>query len=97
MKKPNSNPKLLLTPEQEKRARELFKLGHTRDEVAWMLAIPVSILAYRLKDQLADVRIGRGGRWRCGSADPSPEEIEQRKAEVHAMRLERFNRLNPEE
>jgi len=102
MKKPKPNQRhrparLLLTVEQERRARQLFKAGHTRDQVAWMIGVTVALLARRLGDQLKDVRVGRGrSSHRKISPDPTPEQIAERIEEVHAMRLERFNRLHGE-
>jgi len=89
--------RLLLTVEQERRARQLFKAGHTRDQVAGMIGVTVALLARRLGDQLKDIRVGRGrSSHRKLSPDPTPEQIAERIEEVHAMRLERFNRLHGE-
>ncbi len=96
--------KAWLSPEQESRARKAFAAGMKRDEVARLLGVKVSRLFERLKDQLADIRVGQGrggGRPKKRSADrrpdPTPEEIAQRAAEVRATwtpEIEAERRLN---
>lgn len=96
--------KAWLTREQEHRARRAFEAGMTRDEVARLIGVKVSRLFERLKDQLRDVRVGRGrrgGRPRKRSADripdPTPEEIAQRAAEIRSTwtpEIEAERRLN---
>jgi hypothetical protein len=88
-------PKLLLSQDQERKAREMFGMGHTRDQVAWAIGVPVSLLYRRMRDQLKDVRVGRGrSAHKQPAGDPTPEQIAARIEEVHAIRLERFNRLH---
>jgi hypothetical protein len=56
--------------------------GATRDEAAAAVGITRSMLEARLRDQLADVRVGQGrrGRKRGPSVDPTEQEIRQRAA-----------------
>jgi hypothetical protein len=69
----------LLTAAQLKAVREALAAGATRDEAAIAAGISRRLLDTRLRDQLADVRVGRGrggGRWpRKGPPPPTPEEI----------------------
>lgn len=68
----------LLTADQERIVREALVSGSSRDEAAWLAGISRRRLDARLRDQLADVRVGQG---RGGGAKkqepPSPEEIER--------------------
>ena len=74
-----------LTVEQEERVRTARAAGATRDEAAAAAGITRSRLDTRLRDQLADVRVGQGRRERRREyVYPTPEEIEQRKLEVQA-------------
>lgn len=75
----------LLTADQELLIRAALEAGMTRDEAAAAAGISRSRLDTRLRDQLADLRVGQGRRERRrGYVDPTPEEIEQRAAEVRA-------------
>lgn len=81
--KPPQSRKRLLTPQQERRLRILLPAGATRDEAAAEVGITRSLLDTRLRDQLRDLRVGRGRRERRQPvADPTPEEIAARAAEV---------------
>lgn len=78
----------LLTVEQEAIVRRAYARGATSAEAAFLAATTVSIIQARLRDQIRDLRRGRGRGGRRGKAvDPTPEEIEERKAEVLARRL----------
>lgn len=76
---------ILLTPEQELAVRRAIANGATRDEAAAAAGITPARLWARLRDQLKDVRVGRGRR-RKGPAppDPTPQEIAIRMAECRA-------------
>ena len=75
-----------LTPEEERTLREALAGGATRNEAAAAAGITRQLLDTRLRDQLADVRVGQGRRERRRvTVDPTPEEIEQRKREVQAL------------
>lgn len=77
-----------LTAEQERIVREAYGRGATSAEAAFLACITVSVLQARLRDQVADLRKGRGNGGRRGHAvDPTPEEIEQRRQEVDERRL----------
>jgi hypothetical protein len=57
--------------------------GSTRDEAARAAGISRSMLEQRLRDQLKDLRVGRGRRERGRVyVDPTPEEIRLRAAMV---------------
>lgn len=57
--------------------------GSTRDEAARAAGISRSMLEQRLRDQLKDLRVGRGRRERTRAyVDPTPEEIRLRAAMV---------------
>ncbi len=75
-----------LPREIERTLRKLLRRGWTRDEAAAEVGITRSTLEARLRDQLADVRVGQGRRERKRRTyvDPTPEEIEQRAAEIRA-------------
>jgi hypothetical protein len=48
----------------------------------------VSVIQARLRDQIRDIRKGRGKGGRRGKAvDPTPEEIAERRAECDRRRL----------
>lgn len=70
----------------EQMLRRLLRRGFTRDEAAAEVGITRSTLDARLRDQLADLRVGQGRRERKRRTyvDPTPEEIEQRAAEIRA-------------
>ena len=75
----------LLTDDQALLIRSSLEAGLTRDQAAALAGITRSRLDTRLRDQLADVRVGQGRRERRREyVDPTPEEIEQRKLEVQA-------------
>ena len=94
---PRKGEKKLYTDEQLRQARELFAHGATRDEIAWQIGSTRSILEARLRDQLRDMRAGKGCRSHPVSRDPTPEEIAIRIEEVHARRLRLFNGTGAEE
>ena len=63
--------------------RAALLAGMTRDEAAASIGITRSMLDTRLRDQLKDLRVGRGRRERPrASIDPTPEEIRLRSALV---------------
>jgi hypothetical protein len=84
---PPKGVKKLFTPNQLAAARAAFAAGATRDQVAFTIGTSRTILEARLRDQLRDVRTGQGKRSNRRTEDPTPEEIEQRIAEVHQRRL----------
>ncbi len=79
--------KRLLSSIQCSRARLMILAGATRDETAALIGITRRRLDTRLRDQLADLRVGQGRRERDRSIrpDPTPAEIVERSAEVRAM------------
>ena len=79
--------KRLLSAIQCSRARLMMTAGATRDETAALVGITRSRLDTRLRDQLADLRVGQGRREldRSIQPDPTPAEIAERSAEVRAM------------
>ncbi len=79
--------KRLLSAIQCSRARLMLTAGATRDEAAALVGITRSRLDTRLRDQLADLRVGQGRREldRSVQPDPTPAEIAERSAEVRAM------------
>lgn len=80
--------KKLLSAEQERIVRLAYARGATSAEAAFLAATTVSIIQARLRDQIKDLRRGQGKGGRRGKAvDPTPEEIEIRKAEVLQRRL----------
>jgi len=88
---PRKGEKSLLSQQQETAARAAFARGATRDEVAFQIGVSRSILDGRLRDQLRDVRTGQGKHSNRRTADPTPDEITQRIAEVHQRRLMLFD------
>ena len=94
---PRPGEKKLYTDDQLRQARALFAKGATRDEIAWQIGSTRSILEARLRDQLVDMRAGKGTRGGRVSRDPTPEEIAARIEEVHARRLRLFNATPIEE
>jgi len=85
---PVKGAKKWLTGEQEKIVRQAYANGATCREAAFLAGVTVFVLAARLEDQVRDLRRGRGRGGRRGPAvDPTPEEIEQRRAEIHARTL----------
>lgn len=93
---PLGYPRKWLTAAQERKARRLFRSGMTRDDVAEAIGVTSRRLTERLRDQLADVRVGQGGSGLKGrQADPSPEEISAMTAAIRerwddATRAERW-------
>lgn len=75
-----------LPKDVEQMLRRLLRRGFTRDEAAAVVGITRSTLEARLRDQLADIRVGQGRRERKRrtQADPTPEEIAHRAAEIRA-------------
>lgn len=69
-----------LTPAEEQLIRTALASGLTRDEAAAAAEISRSRLEQRLRDQLADVRVGRGRRERRRTPQPelTPDEIAYR-------------------
>lgn len=83
-----ANRRKWLTKEQEAIVRQAYANGATSAEAAFVAGITVSVLQARLKDQIADIRRGRGRGGRRGEpVDPTPEEIAQRRAECDRRRL----------
>lgn len=73
---------------QERIVRDAYANGATCAEAAFVAGVTVSVLAARLKDQVKDLRRGRGNGGRRGKAiDPTPEEIAQRRAECDRRRV----------
>lgn len=101
------NPRSPLTAEQADQLRRVLLAGATRDEAAALVGIRRRLLDTRLRDQLADVRVGQGRQRRGRQRGPggrlledwphlTEQEIEQRKAQVRASwteatRQERWN------
>lgn len=85
-----TRPAYYLPPAQERAIRRALRGGATRDEAAAAAGITRSLLDTRLRDQLADVRVGRGrGGGRPteddgGDWDISVEEIYRRAAALRA-------------
>jgi hypothetical protein len=69
-----------LTPAEEQTIRAALAAGFTRDEAAAEVGITRSTLDARLRDQLADLRVGRGRRERRRAPQPelTPDEIAYR-------------------
>ena len=91
MRRPPSRPlppqclPRLLTPEQEATVRRAIADGYTRDEAAFEAGITPARLWARLRDQLRDVRVGRGRRGRRRDfVDPTPAEIAERAAAIRS-------------
>jgi hypothetical protein len=89
-------PRAWLTAAQERKARRLLAKRCTRRDVAEAIGVSYGTLVQRLRDQLADVRTGRGGVGKNHRrADPSPDEIETATAAIRegwndATRAERW-------
>jgi hypothetical protein len=78
----------LLSPEQEAAVRAAYARGATSAEAAFLAGVTVSVIQARLRDQIRDIRKGRGKGGRRGKAvDPTPEEIAERRAECDRRRL----------
>jgi hypothetical protein len=78
----------LLSPEQEAAVRAAYARGATSAEAAFLAGVTVSVIQARLRDQIRDLRKGRGKGGRRGKAvDPTPEEIAERRAECDRRRL----------
>jgi hypothetical protein len=72
-----------LSHAEEIAVRRAIAGGATRDEAAAAAGITPARLWTRLRDQLSDVRVGRGRRERgVRPPDPTPEEIVERAREV---------------
>lgn len=77
-----------LSTVQEQIVREAYANGATSAEAAFVAGITVSVLQARLRDQVKDLRRGRGRGGRRGEpVDPTPQEIEQRRSECDRRRL----------
>lgn len=75
----------LLTPEQERIVRETIAEGETRSEAAFRAGITAQFLETRMRDQLADLRVGKGcGGGRRVIVDPTFEEIRRRRLLVRS-------------
>jgi len=79
---PPSNATRYLSPEQEAKAREMLLAGFSRDMAAQVIGVSSRLLAARLEDQLADLRVGQGRGKKTRQPDPTPEEIRERAAAV---------------
>lgn len=86
----------MLTPKQEATVRREIAAGATWIEAARAAGVTYERLHWRQKDQLADLRRGRGARedrprLRGESTDPSPLEIRYRAALIRkTWTLERW-------
>lgn len=79
--------KRLLTQLEERIVRDAYGRGATSAEAAFLAGVCVSLIQSRLRDQIADLRRGRGHGGRRGKLiDPTPEEIAARRAECDARR-----------
>ena len=77
-----------LSKVQERIVREAYAKGATSAEAAFVAGITVSVLQARLKDQVKDLRRGRGRGGRRGKpVDPTPAQIDERRAECDRRRL----------
>jgi len=83
---PKLGQKKLLSTRQERIARAAFAIGMSRDQVAFAVGVTRALLDWRLLDQLRDIRPGRGTGKKPRYADPTPEEIQTRVAEIHRVR-----------
>lgn len=91
---PAKRPDHYLTPEQERIVRRALIAGATRREAAALIGITRQRLDTRMRDQLADLRVGRGrggGRqwphsqqYSGGDWDINEAEIARRAAEIRA-------------
>lgn len=85
---PYRRPPELLTPDQEAIVRQALIAGATRSEAAELIGITRRRLDTRLRDQLRDLRVGRGRRERNlrtqwnHTPDPDPETIALRAAAI---------------
>jgi hypothetical protein len=69
----------------ERAVRRLLRQGATRDEAAAAVGITRSLLDTRLRDQLADLRVGQGRRERGRTLrDPTPKQIAARARAIRA-------------
>lgn len=74
-----------LTPEQERVIRDAIESGETRSEAAFRAGITAQFLETRMRDQLADLRVGQGRGGGCrGVVDPTFEEIRRRRLLVRS-------------
>jgi hypothetical protein len=76
-----------ITPEQERLLRQyLLDDGMTRCEAAAAVGITRQLLDSKLRNEMKDVRVGRGrrGRTRRPEIDPDEDEIARRAAEIRA-------------
>lgn len=77
-----------LTADQEAAVRRAYARGATSAEAAFVAGVTVSVIYARLRDQIKDLKRGRGRGGRRGRpVDPTPEEIAQRRAECDQRRL----------
>lgn len=85
---PPRSQKQLLPEQVATRLRILIRGGATRDEAAAAVGITRRFLDTRLRDQLADLRVGQGRQRRfrqlVDCVDPTAAEIAARAAEVRA-------------
>lgn len=73
-----------LSSAQERAIRACLAAGMTQREAAIAAGVTYARLIWRLQDQLADLRTGRGFGRKRRTDDPSEEEIASRAAEVRA-------------
>lgn len=94
--RPPPTPRNPLPTAVEMRLRMLIAAGATRDQAAATVGISRSLLDTRLRDQMRDLRVGRGrqrigrrrgpgGRLLDDFPELSPEEIAERCAAVRAL------------
>ena len=79
-----SRPAYYLPPYVERAVRSALARGATREQVARLVGITRSQLDTRLRDQLADVRVGQGrrGRQDGGEWEIDVAEIYRRAAKI---------------
>lgn len=84
--------RVLLTPDQEQRARASLAAGATADVAAIAAGISYQRLKWALYEtgQLADIRVGQGRRGSIRPIhhlfEPTPEEIERMKVEIRTRK-----------
>ena len=84
---PRPGERKWLTPEQERVVRAAYARGATCREAAFLAGVTVSVMAARLRDQVADLRRGRGHGGRRGTpVDPTPDELAERRRECDERR-----------
>lgn len=77
---PAAGDRVLLTDAQVVAVRRAVAEGCNYAQAAFLAGVPYRLLQTRLRDQLADLRVGRGRGSRTGiGCDPTEEEIERLK------------------